>query len=403
MDSLKKTILTQTDMCVKCGLCLPACPTYHDKQIEGESPRGRIQLIQGLLEKKINISEKSQLYLEHCLECSACESVCPAHVPYQDLIVKTKTYLYESRKPISKTPFLLRLFIKYRYLNFLLFIFLVSIDYFRIRKLFAKLKLIKLFGLENYNRYLPEKIKFFPLHKKNKQTLNKKKVMLLKGCVQQITDPYLIYSAKIFLEKTGHHVSIPRIQACCGTLSLHEGNEAEAKKLYLSLLHDQIHSSSTYFISLATGCSSGIKQIQKILSSENSAFIDILELLDQIPLERIKFKTYPKKIYIHEPCSQKNALKLKNISYKLLSVIPEAILIKSSATFCCGAGGIHMFNHSKDAEHFLNPIFIDIKNSQPDCIVTSNIGCQIHMQNYFKRHHIPIQVMHPIVLLNDLS
>src|SRR4051812_9488603 len=85
--------------CVHCGLCLPACPTYTQTLNEADSPRGRIQLMLGLADGKIEPSESAKLHLDLCLDCRACETACPSGVVYHELIEETRAKLLKQSKP----------------------------------------------------------------------------------------------------------------------------------------------------------------------------------------------------------------------------------------------------------------------------------------------------------------
>src|SRR5882762_11359559 len=67
--------------CVHCGFCLPACPTYQLLGDELDSPRGRIYLMKQMLEGE-PVTASTQLHLDRCLTCRACETTCPSGVRY---------------------------------------------------------------------------------------------------------------------------------------------------------------------------------------------------------------------------------------------------------------------------------------------------------------------------------
>src|SRR5437867_10299165 len=85
------------DRCVHCGLCLASCPTFSELGTEMDSPRGRILLIKSLAEGRIALTDSTVRHLDLCLGCRACETVCPAGVPYGQLIETARAEIERQR------------------------------------------------------------------------------------------------------------------------------------------------------------------------------------------------------------------------------------------------------------------------------------------------------------------
>src|SRR2546422_10931165 len=86
------------NQCVHCGLCLAYCPTFSELGTEMDSPRGRIFTIKSLAEGRMSLTDSVAKHLLLCLDCRACETVCPAGVPYGRLIEAAKVEI-ERQQP----------------------------------------------------------------------------------------------------------------------------------------------------------------------------------------------------------------------------------------------------------------------------------------------------------------
>ncbi|MGA7285575.1 MAG: 4Fe-4S dicluster domain-containing protein, partial [Candidatus Cybelea sp.] len=88
------------DTCIRCGLCLPSCPTYLETMTETSGPRGRISLIKAVAESRLDLHSAGFVeQMWECLDCRACEAVCPSGVHYGQLIETARAQIRRAQEP----------------------------------------------------------------------------------------------------------------------------------------------------------------------------------------------------------------------------------------------------------------------------------------------------------------
>jgi glycolate oxidase iron-sulfur subunit len=93
-------------------------------------------------------------------------------------------------------------------------------------------------------------------------------------------------------------------------------------------------------------------------------------------------------------------LKTDKSVLKLLKQIPEAnISSLPETTQCCGAAGNYSLRHDKMAQTLLNELLETALEKPIDYLVSSNIGCALHIAAGLRERGKDLTIIHPIVLL----
>lgn len=404
-NELHQAIQTMADQCVKCGLCLPYCPTYRLTEDENESPRGRIALTQALV-GELGPTKKLSQHLENCLSCRHCERVCPAHVEYGKLITTTRQAISQAPTSPVKHSLKTRLLSKIvtsRSLLSLVGKSLWAIDRTGLRLLARYTGLSFILGLSPLDKLLPKvpRQSAFAPHYKSTQS-RQGQVGLFLGCLSQWCDKKTTQSSIYVLNQLGFDVHIPRKQGCCGAMAMHQGDLNQGQKL-LSNNADAFAEPIDALITTASGCGSMLKEANIYFNDDK--YHHLAELVTDIShfvapkLGQLTLKQLNLKVAVHTPCTLKNCMQESDDPIKLLQAIPGiTISTLPSNDSCCGSAGSYMLENPMWAKALVHKL-LDAVDPEVDMIATSNIGCALHLQAALREKHLKIEVVHPIVLL----
>ncbi|WP_182870160.1 (Fe-S)-binding protein [Rhodopirellula sp. JC639] len=401
-----ETMADAVSTCVHCGFCLSACPTYQELGRETDSPRGRIILMKEVLEGSLPI-ETAAPHIDACLGCLACVPACPSEVPYGDLIspfraiqepLRKRTLAERFKRTLAQwtLPYPAR--------------FRMAALSGRLVKPFAKLMPgpIRVM-LELLPPALPRSMplrEVYPAIGKQRG-----RVALLAGCAQTVLDPDINVATIEVLNRNGVEVVVPKSQGCCGALSWHVGNLAQAQKFAKQNL-DAFPNDVDAIVTNAAGCGSGLHEYALILkgTADESRAVEFTKRVCDVSvyLSRLDGLTpFPESqstltVAYHDACHLANAQGVRAQPRLLLQQVPGLTLLEiADGHLCCGSAGTYNIDQPEIADSLGRQKADNIVATEADVVAMGNIGCLTQIANHLKRRDSSIRPRHTMQILRD--
>jgi glycolate oxidase iron-sulfur subunit len=368
--------------CVHCGFCLPACPTYRLLGDELDGPRGRIYLIKGVLEGEAP-TPKTQLHLDRCLTCRACETACPSGVEYGRLLDVGRRLVDESvpRAPVDRMQ---RAVLRTGLSRPKLFGAILALG--RLLRPLLPPSLQAKLRSNSAGRSMPVRNATPPLHAR--------KVLLPGGCVQPALGPNIDAATVRVLAAAGIEVVRTGGDACCGAVRQHLGDTAGAldtARRNIDAWWPLIDPAVTAIVSNASACGLMIRDYGHLLRDDahyaakaqriSALTRDVVEIVgaevDGLR-ERLQFDA-TRRIVLHAPCTLQHGQKLGGRVEALFGALGVRAESAPESTLCCGSAGTYSLLQPALANELRARKLVALGQSAPQEILSANIGCITHL------------------------
>ena len=408
------------NQCVHCGLCLAYCPTFSELGTEMDSPRGRIFLVKSLAEGRIGLSDSTVRHLSLCLDCRACETVCPAGVPYGRLIEAAKAEI-ERQRPGG---WLRRAF---RWLNFGLLLgrpraLALAAAGLRVYQMTGLQKLVRKSGalrllpgtLPAWDALLPRLPAAAARAPLPALTLaegpRRGRVAMLSGCVQSVVFGAHNRATARVLAKNGWEVVAPPGQGCCGALNAHGGDHSRALDMARRTIESFEREHVEAVVVNTSGCGAHMKAYGALLAGDaawaerarrfSATVRDISELLAGAPL-RGPLQPVPMTVTYHDPCHVVHGQKIRSSPRTLLAQIPDLRVVDLvESDWCCGSAGIYNLTEPEMADRLLRRKVRHVLATGAGAVVTANPGCILQIQQGLRAAGSHVEVLHLVEILD---
>ena len=374
---LMKTLDQQVARCSRCGICQSVCPLYNVTKNESDVARGKLMLLDGLMQSFFSDPKGVAKRLDRCLLCGSCEANCPRGVNVVEIFLNARLIISDYRG----MPLFKKIIFRHLLSNPVLFDRIVSWgakwQYLFLKKtnfqldascakmvspLLSKRCMVPLASVP-FNKISPKlKQPLKPDPVKKDAAGSGLKVAFFVGCLLDKVFPKVAADIVNILNFYDVQVIIPPFQGCCGIPALSSGDHEAFNRL---VEYSLIQFNPSEFDYLVTGCATCTATIKKFWPSmflstsegQNAAVRQLAEktydisqfLVDVIGVPALeKTNQQPPKSVVtyHDPCHLRKTLNIYSQPRTLIeSGNLYALKEMPDAASCCGMGGSFNLAH----------------------------------------------------------
>lgn len=403
--------------CVHCGMCLPACPTYRLTGEEASSPRGRLWMMKAVADHRLDLLDPEfdeQMY--QCLNCRACEAVCPSGVHYGPLVEAARSQLEQHRpRPVwQRVARKVGLDLPFARIERMRFMVNALRVYQRshLGALLRRTGVLRGLRLQTVEAMLP------PISERSLISGRERwhpqsavgRVDLFNGCVMSTVFANVNRSAARVLAHNGLEVEPPASQQCCGALHVHAGMMEEARTLAKTNIA-AFETSGDPIIVTAAGCGAALKEYGFLLKDDpeyadratrfSDRVHDVIEFLGERDLVAPTHQVDTTVTY-QEPCHLAHAQRVTRQPRALLAQVPGLRLQEmKESSLCCGSAGIYNIIRKEMADDLGDRKVEHVVATGADAVVTANPGCAMQLRTSLLRNGFSLPVRNIVEVLDE--
>lgn len=407
----------EVNHCIRCGLCLSVCPTYKESLRETESPRGRVVLVTKAMAGELDLTGNFTDHMYKCLDCLACNAICPVGIKPADLCLNTRYVIHQARRQPFVKPLLFRGVFPRTGLLEAFTRPVMLYDRSGLRRVVNRVGITKILPkqLRDMERMLPNRMSVRVARRRIPAVVKAKgerraSVAYFLGCIQGVMLADGCQATVEVLAENGCDVVTPRSVKCCGMPMVGYGDKEEARAvarhnidLFLGL--DQPVEA---IIADCATCGSSLKEYPHWLAGDPvyaerakqfaAKVRDVSEFLAQIGIRPPAGKVDAVVTY-HDPCHLCRAQGVRKQPRDMLRAAGVTLVEMQGADTCCGSAGTQLVTHYATSVAVLDRKMANVAETGAEIIASGCPGCQMQLGVGAKRRGLKVKVVHPSQLL----